>query len=918
VCAVFRLRRRVVLLITTVVLLAGAVIAAAALQTRGPSPDLPAFLGDVDSAQYIQLRDAYLARLRGLQAGFPADPRWRQRSVQALQREQRVRGPFTPPVWMPIGPSSVANGQALNGTDTKVSGRVTAIAVDPTDSNTVYLGTAQGGVWRTTDGGTNWTPLLDSGLTLAVGSLAVAPSSPTTLYVGTGEPNLSCDSFFGVGLYRIDNAKTSATLVGPLNKDGSATDVFSGAAISGLAVDPTNAAIVFASTKQALGGIGCSFGPIVPLGVYRSTNATAAANAVTFSRLAVQPTAQRNVNAIALVNGDPNTLLVSVLANPTGTDGGIWRTTNALAPTPTFTRTATIATDNTSFAVSGNTVVMANDESGAGQVRESTDGGANWSTVMTAATGFCGGQCFYDLPVGIDPRTSGSTLRIYLGGSAGIGGASGGMKVSNDNGATFSFDQNGLHADGHAIAMNGATNPTTVWFGNDGGIWKRAANAPADFPWTNENNNLPTLQFQSVAVAKTDPSFTLGGTQDNGTELQQPSLGMWSQVDTGDGGYALIDQSTKSTAAVNMYHTYFNQTGSFIGFARVTNSANATKGGWSFLGCIGGVSNNGLDCSDIVQFYAPMALGPGLPNTLYFGTDRLYRSTDGGSSMSLVSQGPIVPNVPISSIGISPQTDRIRLVGLQNGQVWATTSGSSTLTNITPAGGFPANLTGGSKFIARVVPDPNDRNTAYATLGYYAGAYQGIWKTTDLGSPTPTWTAAANGLPNVPVDAFVVDPNNSNHLFAGTDIGVFASTDGGASWFGYGTGLPIVAVFDMAITQPGTTSEQLRIATHGRSMWQIMVPGGTTAVSVASFTASRTSAGVALSWRTGTEAAIAAFDVYRNGVRLNPVAIAARRAGQARGAAYRFLDRTHRAGTYRLRVTSLNGARTWSATIRPL
>jgi hypothetical protein len=119
------------------------------------------------------------------------------------------------------------------------------------------------------------------------------------------------------------------------------------------------------------------------------------------------------------------------------------------------------------------------------------------------------------------------------------------------------------------------------------------------------------------------------------------------------------------------------------------------------------------------------------------------------------------------------------------------------------------------------VIDPNNSNTAYVTFSYYAPAGQGVWKTTNLNAATPTWTAAGTGIPSVPVNAFVVDPNNSSNLFAGTDIGVYGSTDGGTTWSPYGTGLPAVAVFDMKIVQPGTSNESLRVATHGRSMWQI-------------------------------------------------------------------------------------------------
>ena len=113
--------------------------------------------------------------------------------------------------------------------------------------------------------------------------------------------------------------------------------------------------------------------------------------------------------------------------------------------------------------------------------------------------------------------------------------------------------------------------------------------------------------------------------------------------------------------------------------------------------------------------------------------------------------------------------------------------------------------------------------TAYATFAYYttAGAGFNVYKTSNFNAATPTWTPAASGIPNVPVDSFAIDPNNSAHLYAGTDIGVYASTDGGAGWAPLGTRLPAVAVFDMAIVQPRTSTEKLRVATYGRSLWEI-------------------------------------------------------------------------------------------------
>src|SRR5437016_10892107 len=245
-----------------------------------------------------------------------------------------------------------------------------------------------------------------------------------------------------------------------------------------------------------------------------------------------------------------------------------------------------------------------------------------------------------------------------------------------------------------------------------------------------------------------------------------------------------------------------------IGFAGVTNVASASEGSWNFFGC-NGVNGNGITCSDTVLFYAPLALGPGTPNTVYFGTDRLYRSADRGQTNVAVSQAPISAGVPISSIEVSAQNDNVRIVGLANGQVFATTTGSTALSNVT--GGWAM------KFVARTVIDPNNSNTAYVTLDGYGTAAH-VWKTTNLSSGPPAWTAVSNGLPDVPVNAFAVDALNSNNLYAGTDIGVFNSTDAGANWAPYGTGLPRVAVFDLNIQK---SAHKIRIGTHGRGAWEI-------------------------------------------------------------------------------------------------
>src|SRR6185295_13311906 len=179
--------------------------------------------------------------------------------------------------WIPLGPNPIPNGQTV-GVQTATSGRTISIAVHPTNPDIVYVGAAQGGLYRSTNGGTNWTPLMDGALSLAIGAIAIAPSQPDTIYVGTGELGFCGDCFFGVGVYRIDNASTaSPTISGPFNDDAVDADVFTGRAIGEIVVHPTQPGTIFVATGSGIGGIGVTANNVLPArGLFRSTNATTA------------------------------------------------------------------------------------------------------------------------------------------------------------------------------------------------------------------------------------------------------------------------------------------------------------------------------------------------------------------------------------------------------------------------------------------------------------------------------------------------------------------------------------------------------------------------------------------------------------------------------------------------------------------
>ena len=192
-----------------------------------PDADLGKWGSRINREAYLEARDEYIARKRGIEPGHPFDPAFRGRAIEQMDRQEKnrrlesiINGDLTPlagGAWSPIGPLTLPNG--VGSASGATSGRVTSIAVDPTNTNKVYLGTAQGGVWRSLDAGVTWTSIFDNAQTMAIGALALAPSNPTILYVGTGEFNSCADCFFGVGLYRIDNADGAASLAGPINPD---------------------------------------------------------------------------------------------------------------------------------------------------------------------------------------------------------------------------------------------------------------------------------------------------------------------------------------------------------------------------------------------------------------------------------------------------------------------------------------------------------------------------------------------------------------------------------------------------------------------------------------------------------------------------------------------------------------------------
>ncbi|MFN2501199.1 MAG: hypothetical protein ABR530_04230 [Pyrinomonadaceae bacterium] len=792
-------------------------------------PDIPSRLQTgLTKEEFMMLRAEGISLKRGIEKDKPFDPTIRAKGIRQLERQeaQRLELPASRQkasslqTWTPIGPNPIPNAQVGSGAATTASGRVLSIAIHPTNPDLVYVGTAQGGLYRTADGGVTWTPLLDNALSLAVNTVTIAPSQPETIFVGTGESGFCGDCFFGAGIYRIDNASTTANLTGPI---GAA--IFNGRSVSKIVVHPIDPNIIFATSASGIGGIGGALSTnLSPRGIFRSTNAlreTPSFTKMTVTGLGGQ---DRAFADMAMDPGNPDLVLASVADSFALGEGGVYRSTDAVSNTsPTFVRT--FATQGTGTAASrtelalhrsesGDVTVYAASGSAGGTVHKSVDAGITWTHRID--NNFCTPQCFYDIAIAVSPADANT---VYLGGSSALtfGRSLDGGGVFTGNGLNFTA---GLHSDTHTIAV-APSDPSIVYFGSDGGIYRTDNVAATPIVWRSLNNaTFIATQFMSLAVHPTDPNFTIGGTQDNGT-MYHRSDGTWFRADGGDGGSTAIDQNATDLLNVRMYHTYFSDRDS-MGYARALTPAAADSQLWTFHGC--GFSSaipNGMTCNATANlFYAPLETGPGNPNTLYFGSDVLYRSSDGGATMTKVSQEPLQTGFAISAIGIAPQNDDVRIVGQNNGNLFGTTSGSSILRNLDPAGVIP------NSYIGRGAIDPQNVDKAYVTLAAFGVST--VWRTSDLSSPTPTWVTASTGLPQVPVSSFVIDPLNPEVLYAGTDIGVYVSNNGGELWAPFGTGLPRVAVFDMAI-QP--TSRMLRIATHGRGMWQIPLPAPTASIS---------------------------------------------------------------------------------------
>jgi len=722
---------------------------------------------------------------------------WEQ--VQALNSQ--LRRAVALPRWESIGPAGMKNS-SMGTQKVRVSGRVKAIVVDPRNSNVVYVGAAQGGVWKTTNGGNSWQPLTDDQPSLAVGALALDPKRPDTIYVGTGEPHPGLDNYYGVGILKSTNGGRSWRRLG--------ADVFTGLGIASLIVHPNNSSVLYAAS--ALTGV---FGPAVPVrGVFKSTDGGASWKGLIGCRDC------RGASDLLMDPSDPNVLFAAFwqVGIFKSTDGGAsWAKLTTGLPDANFGRIElAMSPSNPRVLYAGYHYTVPGRFDG-GIVFKSTDGGASW-TWLQQAPNYCGGQCWYDNIIAVHPTDPNT---VYLGGSANyewqpITRIKQVVVRSTDGGQTWQdlspndSPARTLHPDMHAIAFD-PKQPTTVWVGTDGGVWK---STDGGRNWINRNTNLATLQFTGIAVHPNKPNIVFGGMQDNNKARTTGAI-TWDALDVGDGGHAAIDP-------FNPRIYYGSRYG--ISFQRNDKNGSAPVDDWP-------VKTDGVGQRDRALFYAPFALDPSTPRVLYYGTHRLYRTTDRGDSWTPIS-GDLTKGEKtrgrISTIAVAPSDPRTIYVGTSDGNVQVTTNQGNTWTNVTRAP-LP------NRWVSEVIVAPTDARTAYAVFNGFNSHTPGqpghVFKTTNAGA---SWQNISGNLPDVPVLSIVLDPDSPGTLYIGTDVGVFRSTNDGATWQPFDNGLPNVAVVDLVLD---ANAGLLFAGTHGRSVFRVRLRAtGTTPTATATAT----------------------------------------------------------------------------------
>jgi photosystem II stability/assembly factor-like uncharacterized protein len=677
-----------------------------------------------------------------------------------------------------------------------IGGRATRAAGVPGDPLTYYAAFAASGVWKSSDGGHKWEPIFDEEPVSSIGSIAVAPSDPNVLYVGTGEANIRGNVGRGDGIYKSTDAGKTWSQV--WRQEGQ---------IGTLVVHPRDPEVAYAAV------LGHAFGPNPERGVYRTRDGGKSWERV----LARDP--DTGASDVALDPGNPRIVFAGLWQarrrpwemTSGGPGGGLYRSADGgdtwVEASGEGLPAGLWGKVGVAVAPSDGRRVYALIEAEEGGLFRSDDGGESWKR----ANGHHAlrQRAWYYSTLTVDPRDADVIWFPQVP-----------MLRTIDGGKTIHSIGGFSHGDHHDLWID-PLDPRRMIAANDGGV---DLSVDGGKSWWAPK--LPTAQFYNVDADSREPYHVGGTMQDQGT-ASGPSnslrsggiaLGDWRSAGGGEAGDFVYDLSEPG-------HVYAGEYGGII-----THASEAS--GQSRNVSVYPTNPSGHGAEDLkvrFQWTAPIVVWPLDPGALYHGGNRLFRSTDRGESWQAVSPdltrndrskqkwsgGPITGDNTgveiygtIFSIAPSPVEAGLLWVGTDDGLVHLTRDGGASWRAVTPPG-VPEWAT-----VEGIEASRHAAGTAYVVVDAHRldDNRPYLWKTTDHGR---TWTSLAGGLPQ---DGYLLalreDPVEPDLLFLGTERGVSFSRDGGATWEPLKLNLPAVAVVDLAVK-----GDDLVLATRGRSIW---------------------------------------------------------------------------------------------------
>ena len=680
------------------------------------------------------------------------------------------------------------------------SGRVIGFAVDPNNPARYFVAAASGGVWKTINNGTTWTPVFDREGSYSIGAIALDPKNPLTVWVGTGENNSQRSVSYGNGVYRSDDGGKTWKNVGLKNSEH----------IGRIAIDPKDSNTVYVAAQGPL------WGPGGDRGLYKTADGgktwkkiLSISDNTGVTDVVIDPQTpetlyaasyQRRRHIWTLINGGPESALYK------STDAGAtWNKLKAGLPTTELGRIG-LATSPVDSNVIYATVEAADKKGG---IFRSNDRGGSWERRNEYDV-----TAMYYARIVADPK---NVDRIYVMNVF--------LMVSDDGGKTLRrLGEKSKHVDNHDIWID-PNNTDHYLVGCDGGVYEsndRGTN------WEFKRN-LPITQFYDVTTDNSTPFYNVyGGAQDNfsfgGPSRTRSASGItnsdWFVTHSGDGFRSQVDPEDPNIIYAEL------QNGSLARFDKRTGERMGIQPAV-------GPGEEPLRWN----WDSPFIISPHSHMRLYFAADKLFRSDDRGDSWQVISgqlsRGLDRDKLPVmgkvwsmdavaknastaffgnaSALAESPRKEGLIYVGTDDGLIQVTEDAGKTWRRIET---FPsvANMA----YVSRIVASNHDENTVYAAFENHQNADFNpyLLKSTNAGH---TWTSISNNLPkNGSVWAIAEDHINPNLLFVGTEFGLFFSIDSGQKWIQLKGGLPTIQVRDLTIQK---RENDLVVGTFGRGIY---------------------------------------------------------------------------------------------------